>query len=60
LDAWLPLQKFLSEATEQEVQTLIDHEVTTKKRFSILVRLHGRYNKLRFTRERAELIKACT
>jgi hypothetical protein len=42
--------------SEEEVLSLLDLEKTSEKRASVLQRLHQRYNVLRVSRERIELM----
>ena len=53
---WRSLNNQLSMMTEEEVLTLLQQEKHTEKRSSVLQRLHQRYNVLRVSRERIELM----
>jgi hypothetical protein len=44
---------------EEAVKAMLDEEMATSKRVTIVERLHQRYNALRGTRERLELLRAC-
>ena len=54
--SWRALNNQLSMMTEREVLTLLEHEQIGEKRASVLQRLHQRYNVLRVSRERIELM----
>ena len=55
---WQQLQAALTHEsiTEEVLQAMLDREVNNRKRLQFLLRIHGRYNKLRTTRERNELM----
>jgi DNA polymerase III delta prime subunit len=55
LSNWHTLNSMLSTFREDQVLELLELEKQGKKREDVLVRLHQRYNKLRYLRERAEL-----
>jgi len=52
---WQDLQRTMKEGTEQDIKKMLDHEAKNQKRMPFLFRMHGRFNKLRTTRERSEL-----
>lgn len=54
------LQKVLNRLDEAEVLDLLTLERSSLKRISILERLHMRYNTLRVSRERVELLREAT
>ena len=54
---WRALNNQLSMMTEQEVEAMLQAELTGERRSSVLQRLHQRYNTLRVARERIELMK---
>jgi len=54
---WRKLQAVLNQMTEAEVLAMLEEERRTLKRASILERLHMRYNTLRVSRERIEIMK---
>jgi len=54
---WRSLNNQLSMMTEQEVHEMLQHEQVGEKRASVLQRLHQRYNTLRVSRERIEILK---
>ena len=56
-NTWRSLNDRLPTLTEEEVLGLLNNERNTLKRVSILERMHQRYNTLRVTRERLELLK---
>lgn len=56
---WRALNKHLSGMDEDTVKAMLDEEMATEKRVTIVERLHQRYNALRGTRERLELLRAC-
>ena len=53
--SWRSLTDILSSLSEEEVLELLKSEKKNEKRWSILQRLHQRYNTLRVARERVEL-----
>ena len=55
--SWRKLQAVLNQLTEAEVLAMLEEERRTLKRASILERLHMRYNTLRVSRERIEIMK---
>ena len=54
--SWRALNNQLSMMTEAEVLSLLDLEKVNERRASVLQRLHQRYNTLRVSRERIELL----
>jgi arsenate reductase-like glutaredoxin family protein len=54
---WRELNKSLSSLSEDETKKLLNDELATFKRLSIIKRLHQRYNALRVARERVEIMK---
>jgi hypothetical protein len=54
---WLQLQDKLAKATEKQCMVLLKEEQDGKKRVQYLLRIYGRFNVLRTTRERSELLK---
>jgi len=54
--SWRALNNQLSMMSEEEVLALLDLEKVNEKRASVLQRLHQRYNVLRVSRERIELM----
>ena len=54
--SWRALNNQLSMMTETEVLSLLDLEKINERRASVLQRLHQRYNTLRVSRERIELL----
>ena len=54
--SWRALNNQLSMMSEEEVLSLLDLEKVNEKRASVLQRLHQRYNVLRVSRERIELL----
>ena len=57
LDSWLDLNKVVSSMSEEESKALIDHEREHECRPAVIMRLHGRFNKLRGKRERQEMMR---
>jgi hypothetical protein len=57
--SWRTLTTILSNLGEEEVLELLKSEKKNEKRWSILQRLHQRYNTLRVARERIELFAVC-
>ena len=56
---WRTLTNILSSLNEEQVLELLKSEKKNEKRWSILQRLHQRYNTLRVARERIELFAVC-
>lgn len=56
LDNWQALNAHVQTMDEQELQKLLKKEQMNKNRMQFLIRIYGRYNKLRTIRERKELI----
>lgn len=54
--SWRSLNNQLSMMSEEEVLSLLQAEKHGEKRSSVLQRLHQRYNTLRVSRERMELM----
>jgi len=57
--SWRTLTNILSSLNEEQVLELLKSEKKNEKRWSILQRLHQRYNTLRVARERIELFAVC-
>ena len=55
LSNWHELNKVLKHFREDQVKEMLEIEKQGGQRPDVLVRLHQRYNKLRYLRERAEL-----
>ena len=55
--SWRQLNDVLSNMSEADVWGMLELERTGDKRASVLQRLHQRYNTLRVSRERIELLK---
>ena len=55
--SWRELNNQLSMMSEADVWGLLEVERNGEKRSSVLQRLHQRYNTLRVSRERIELLK---
>ena len=53
--SWRTLTNILSSLNEEQVLELLKSEKKNEKRWSILQRLHQRYNTLRVARERIKL-----
>ena len=56
MESWRSLNHRLYRLTEPEVLALLEAEMIGECRISILERLHQRYNTLRVSRERIELL----
>lgn len=56
LHDWGTVNDFLPQATEAQALKLLNAEKAEANRLSVLLRLYGRYNKLRAMRERSELL----
>ena len=54
---WRGLNVALKTLDEQKVLEMLNHERATEARASILRRIHQRYNVLRVSRERIELLQ---
>lgn len=54
--SWRAVNKQLLNFTEDQLQSMIEEELRTHKRVSVLERMHQRYNILRMSREREELL----
>jgi hypothetical protein len=59
LESWHALQAAIHDLSEDACNQLIDHELKTKKRRNMVMRLHMKMNKLRNIRER-DVIKKKT
>ena len=55
--SWRKLQSVLNQLTEEEVLAMLNEERQGARRASILERLHMRYNTLRVSRERIEILR---
>ena len=55
LDSWATLNKDVGKLREDQIKSLINYEVSTKRRPVMIDRLHQRFAKLRSKRERLEL-----
>lgn len=53
---WSETNNWLRKCSEEEVKHALEEEVAAHKRPTFVVRLHQRYNLLRATREREELM----
>jgi hypothetical protein len=56
LENWRVLNQHLNTLNEDEVKALLDHEIQNRARAMFLQRLHQRYNAMRVSRERIELL----
>ena len=56
LQSWRKLNAGLYQRDEQQVGELLQYERENERRLSVLQRLHQRYNTLRVTRERLEIL----
>jgi hypothetical protein len=56
LENWRVLNQHLNTLNEEEVKALLDHEIHNRARAMFLQRLHQRYNAMRVSRERIELL----
>jgi hypothetical protein len=54
---WRQLNKVMQNLTEAQVLELLEQERKNLRRVAMLERLHQRYNTLRSTRERMEILK---
>lgn len=55
---WIEMLDKLANATEAKCLAMLEAEKAGAKRGSYLIRIYGKYNALRTTRERAELLKS--
>lgn len=55
LGSWLALNKFLRTARETQCSILLAFERKGRRRLNYMLRIYGRYNRLRCDRERREL-----
>ena len=55
--SWRQLNDVLCNMTEADIWGMLEQERFCEKRASVLQRLHQRYNVLRVSRERIELLK---
>ena len=55
--SWRAMARRLPTMTEDELKTLLDAEVIGQRRVFVAERLHQRYNTLRVSRERIELLQ---
>jgi len=53
---WRELNDVLNGLDEQKILTLLNEERTTRRRVTVMTRLHQRYTILRAARERRELL----
>lgn len=56
LENWVVLNKHVQKLDEDTLRKLIDKEKKGHNRPQFLVRLHGRYNRLRAQREKKEIL----
>ncbi len=54
---WTELNRALLTASEEGCAALLATELAGPRRVAFLLRIHGRFNKLRARREREELLK---
>ena len=54
---WRSLNKVLALLPEVDVKALLDSEMANARRVKVIERLHQRYNTLRVSRERIELLQ---
>ena len=54
---WRELNHVLAAKTEDEVLQMLNEERASTRRVVVLVRLHQRYNVLRASRERVEMMR---
>jgi hypothetical protein len=59
LKCWRTLNDQMYGMTEDDVKTMLDHEVATRKRVTFVERLHQRYCTLRTNRERMAIMEQC-
>lgn len=56
LENWVVLNEYIQTLDEKTIKALIEKEKNNEARPQFLVRLYGRFNKLRGMRERKELL----
>lgn len=56
LDNWMELNKEMRDMGEDEAMALVNAERAGRCRPAVILRLHGRYNKLRALREKSEFM----
>ena len=56
LENWRVLNQHLNTFDEAKVLMLLEHEKANRRRAMVLQRLHQRYNAMRVSRERIELL----
>ena len=57
LDNWMGLNTEVKDMSEAECNALIEHERAARCRPNVILRLHGRMNKLRGMREKSEFMR---
>lgn len=57
LDNWMGLNAEVKDMSEAECEALINHERENRCRPNVILRLHGRFNKLRGLREKQEWMR---
>ena len=57
LNDWRSLNRFLIDFREDQVLAMLEMEKAGQRRYTVLERLHARYNTLRVARERKELLR---
>ena len=57
---WRELNHTLGTKTEAEVLAMLNEERAALRRIGVLERLHQRYNSLRVSRERIEILQGAT
>jgi hypothetical protein len=58
LKNWVSLGQVIKNVSEEQCQSMLDHEVENEKRESFVIRIHQKLSALRTTREREELIES--
>jgi len=56
LETWASLNAHVQTLDEAKLKSLLKQELRGEKRTQFLIRLYGRYNKLRTIRERREML----
>ncbi len=57
LDNWVKLNNKLMTLKEREVAQLLSYEIKNRNRLTFTLRLHARLNRLRWERERIDLVR---
>mgnify|MGYP001152037944 CR=1 FL=1 len=56
VETWARLNETIMELTEEDCLTLLKQEMEGQRRVQVMLRLYGRFNKLRCERERTGIL----